>query len=77
MHGQITWLCLLSYICTLYKGHSHLQGHVFSRGLEIRIRVIFFKFKGNDIDVEFRLCNLWSLVWSPVMEVTIYTADET
>ena len=42
-HGncsQLTWMCLTSYICTLYRGHSHIQGHVFPRGLEIRVRVI-------------------------------------
>ena len=27
--------------------------------------------------VDFRLCNLWSLVWSPVVEITVYTAEET
>ena len=27
--------------------------------------------------VEFRLCNLWSLVRFPVLEITVYTADET
>ena len=27
--------------------------------------------------VEFWLCNLWSLVRSPVIELTVYTADET
>ena len=27
--------------------------------------------------VESRLCNLWSLVRSPVVEITVYTADET
>ena len=26
---------------------------------------------------EFRLFNLWSLVRSPVVEITVYTADET
>ena len=38
--NQSTWMCLASYICTLYIGHGHLQGHVFSGGLEIRIQVI-------------------------------------
>ena len=27
--------------------------------------------------VEFRHCNLWSLVRSPVVEIMVYTADET
>ena len=31
---------LVSYIRNLYRGHSHLQGHVFPRELEIHIRVI-------------------------------------
>ena len=30
-----------------------------------------------DSVVEFRLCNLWSLVRSPVVEIAVYTADET
>ena len=38
--GHLTWMCLASYIRTLYKGHGHLQGHVFPGGLEIRIRII-------------------------------------
>ena len=35
-------MCLVSDIRTLYKGHGHLQGNIFPRGLEIRIRVISF-----------------------------------
>ena len=31
---------LVSYICILYRGHGHLQGHVLPRGLEVRVRVI-------------------------------------
>ena len=44
LHGVIAHIinpkCLISYIRTIYIGHSRLQGHIFPRGLEIRIRVI-------------------------------------
>ena len=40
LRDQLTWMCLVSYVHTLYRGHGHLQGHVFPGGLEIRIRVI-------------------------------------
>ena len=46
--------------------------------------IFFFKsrnFIGNWIIIgsveDFRLCNLWSLVRSPVVEIIVYTADET
>ena len=47
--GQLTWMRLASYIRTLYKGHGHLQGHVFPRGLEIRIRIIIITSRGARI----------------------------
>ena len=28
MPGQLTRICLVSYIYTLYRGHTHLKGHV-------------------------------------------------
>ena len=40
LRGQLNWMCLASYIRTLYRGHGHLQGHIIPRGLEIRICVI-------------------------------------
>ena len=35
----------ISYIRTLSRGHGHLQGHVFPRGLETRILVIIMTSK--------------------------------
>ena len=32
--------------------------------------------RNNGSVVEFRHCNLWSLVRFPVMEITVYTTDE-
>ena len=46
-------MCLVSYNCTLYRGHGHLQDHVFPRELEIHICVIIKYLKGKDIDVYF------------------------
>ena len=46
-------MCLVSYNRTLYRGHGHLQDHVFPRELEIHICVIIKYLKGKDIDVYF------------------------
>ena len=40
MRGQLSWMWLASYIRTHYRWYGHPQGHVFPRGLEIRICVI-------------------------------------
>ena len=52
MCGQLTWMYLASYIRTLYRGHGHLQGHVFPRGLEIHIHIIIITSRAR-IDVYF------------------------
>ena len=45
MRGRLIGMCSASYICTLYRGHGHLQGQVFPRGLEIRISVIIMTWR--------------------------------
>ena len=44
-------MCLASYICTLYSGHDHLQGHVFLGGLEICTCVIIITSVGGSVVV--------------------------
>ena len=43
--GQLTWMCLASYIRTLYRGHGHIQriGNTHLRN--------YYDLKGKDIDV--------------------------
>ena len=59
-------VCLVNYIRTLYRGHGHLQGNVFPRGLEIRIYVIIITSRAKKLIhiflfyVEESYCNITS-----------------
>ena len=57
---------------------SHQQRILWSLPLEIEPATTDCRAETVDCGsvVEFRLCNLWLLVWSPVVEITVYTADE-
>ena len=64
----ITWMCLASYICTLYRGHSHLQGHILPGGLEIRIHVIIMTSRKEyrcTFSFIIRGIILWIKLWWP------------
>ena len=47
IYTKLTWMYLSGYIRTLYRGHGHLQGHVFPGGLEMRICVIIMSSKAR------------------------------
>ena len=55
-------MCLASYIRTLYRGHVHLQGHVFPGGLDIRIINLVSRVCGMDRWVSYRVSVLQSVV---------------
>ena len=69
---------LLGLISSVYRDLNHWRSN---QRLQIAVPKLYNRatssYRTGGSVVEFRHCNLWSLVRSSVVEITVYTADET